>query len=127
MLNSDYKALRSTVIVLNNFIQYRHSFLRFLVEMNLSMTANIKHAADTEQRKLLRNSRCLPAGSDSLYLLTVQTDNLSSKLLTQTYQLHYPAATTSFSDTIASCRKTAVVLKMSNIAFAEFLTSTAKI
>jgi len=24
MLSSDYKALRSTVIVLNNFIQYRH-------------------------------------------------------------------------------------------------------
>jgi len=48
------------------------SFLRFLVEMNLSMTANVKHTADTEQRKLLRNSRCLSAGSDSLYLLTVQ-------------------------------------------------------
>jgi len=32
--------------------------------MNISMTAN-----DTaEQRRLLRNSRCLSAGSDSLYL-----------------------------------------------------------
>jgi len=43
-------------------------FLSLLVEMNLSMTANVKHTADTEQRKLLRNPRCLSAGSDSLYL-----------------------------------------------------------
>jgi len=38
-----------------------------------------------------------------------------------------PASRTSFSGTIASCRKTVVVMKQSNDIFAGFLTSTAKI
>ena len=49
------------------------------------------------------------------------------KVPTQTHQLHYPASRTSFSDTITSSRKTEVVLKLSNVPFAEFFTSTAKI
>jgi len=67
------------------------------------MAANIEYAV--EQRRLLRNSRCLWCT-----LLAVQTDNLSLRLPTQTHQLHYPASITSFSDAITPCRKTAVVL-----------------
>jgi len=37
------------------------------------------------------------------------------------------ASRTSFSDTIMSCRKTAVSLKLSNVTYAEFFTSTTKI
>jgi len=62
-----------------------------------------------------------------IHSIAVQTNNLSSKLLTQAHQLHNPASRTSFSDTITSCRKTAVVLKLSNVTFAEFFTSTAEI
>jgi len=40
-------------------------------------------------------------------LLAEQTCSRSSKLPTETHQLHYPASRTSFSDTITSCRKTA--------------------
>jgi len=58
--------------------------------------------------------------------LAVQTDKLSSKLPTQTLQLRYPAARRSFSDTITSGRKIAVVLKLSNVTLAEFFTSTTK-
>jgi len=61
-----------------------------------------------------------------LTLLGIQTDNLSSKLPVKTHQLHYPASRTSFSDTITSYRKTSVLLKLCNVAFAEFLTSIAK-
>jgi len=59
-------------------------------------------------------------------LLAVQTDNLGSKLSTKIHQLHYPASRTSFSSTITSCRKTAVVLKLRKVIFAKFFTSTAK-
>jgi len=45
-----------------------------------------------------------------IHPIAVRTDNLSSKLLTKTPQMHHPASRTSFSDTITSCRKTAVVL-----------------
>jgi len=62
-----------------------------------------------------------------IYYIAVQTDNLSSKLLTKTHQMQYPASRTSFCDTIMSCRKTAVVLKLSKVIFAEFFTLTAKI
>jgi len=62
-----------------------------------------------------------------IHSIAVQTDNLSSKLLTNTHQMHHPASRTSFSDTIMSCRKTAVVLKLSKVNFAEFFTLTAKI
>jgi len=40
------------------------------------------------------------------------------------HRLHYPDSRTSFSGTITSCRKTAVVLKLRKIIFAEFFTST---
>jgi len=62
-----------------------------------------------------------------IHSIAVQTDNLCSKLLTKTHQMHHPASKTSFSDTITSCRKTAVVLKLSKVIFAEFFTLTAKI
>jgi len=77
------------------------------------MTANV--TCTVEQRRLLRNSRCLLAGSDSLSVLAVQTDNLSSLLPTQTHQLHRSTSRTSFFDTITSCRETAVVLDLSNV------------
>jgi len=48
-------------------------------------------------------------------LLAVQTDNLSSTLPTQTYQLHRSTSRTSFFDNITSCRETAVVLELSNV------------
>jgi len=38
----------------------------FLVGMSFSMTANVQY--NVEQRRLLRISHCLTAGSDSLYL-----------------------------------------------------------
>jgi len=38
-------------------------------------------------------------------LLAVETYNLSSKLPTKMHKLHYPAARTSFSGTITSCRE----------------------
>jgi len=79
-----------------------------------------------KRRRLLRNSRYLSVGSDSLHL-QFKTYNLSSKLPTQAHQLHYSASRTSFCDTITSYRKTAVVLKLSSLTFAEFFTSTAKI
>jgi len=88
------------------------------------MTANVKYTA--EQRRLLWNSHCLLAGSDSLYLQFKLTA-WAQKLPMLTHQLHYPASRTSFSDTITSCRKTAVVLKLSSLTFAEFFTSAAKI
>jgi len=40
-------------------------FLSFLVEMDFSLTANVKYAVE---QRLLRNSNCLWASSDSLYL-----------------------------------------------------------
>jgi len=45
-------------------------------------------------------------------LLAVETYNLSSKFPTKIHQLRYPASRTSFSGAIASCRNTAVVLKL---------------
>jgi len=59
-------------------------------------------------------------------LLAVETYNLSWKLPTKIHQLHYLASRTSFSCTITSCRKTAVVLKLRKVIFAKFFTSTAK-
>jgi len=52
-------------------------------------------------------------------LLAVETYNLSSKLPMKIHQ-------TSFSSTITSCRKTAVVLTLRKVIFAKFFTSTAK-
>jgi len=62
-----------------------------------------------------------------VHSIAVQTDNLSSKLLTKTHQMHHPASRTTFSDTITSCRKTAVVLKLNKVFFAGFFTLTAKV
>jgi len=62
-----------------------------------------------------------------IHSIVVQKNNLISKLPTKTHQMHHPASRTSFSDTITSCRKTAVVLKLSKVIFAEFFTLTAKI
>jgi len=62
-----------------------------------------------------------------IHSIAVQKNNLISKLPTKTHQMHHPASRTSFSDTITSCRKTAVVLKLSKVIFAEFFTLTAKI
>jgi len=60
-------------------------------------------------------------------LIAVENYNLSSKLPTKMHQLHYPTSRTSFSCTIMSCRKTAVVLKLRKVViFAKFFTSTAK-
>jgi len=73
-----------------------------------------------EQRRLHENH----IGCLLFTLLAVQTDNLSSKLPTQTHQ--DPTSRTSSSDTITSCRKTAAVLKMNKVIFAEIFTSTAK-
>jgi len=55
-----------------------------------------------------------------LHSIAVHTDYLSSKLLTKTHQMHHLASRNSFSDTITSCRKTAVVLKRRKGIFAEF-------
>ena len=75
----------------------------------------------------IRTGLTLPISWLWFTLLAVQTDNPSWKLPTQTHQLHCPASSTSFSDTTTSCRKTAVVLKQSNVLFAEFFISIAKI
>jgi len=52
----------------------------------------------------------LPIGWLLFILLAVETYNLNSKLPTKIHQVHHPASRTSFSDTITSCRKTAVIL-----------------
>jgi len=62
-----------------------------------------------------------------IHSIVVYVDNLSSKLLTKTHQMHRSASSTSFSDTITSCGKTAVVLKLSKVIFADYFTLTAKI
>jgi len=51
-----------------------------------------------------------PIGWHWFTLLAVQTCNQSSKLLTQTHQLHYPASRTWYSDTVSSYRRTSVLL-----------------
>jgi len=68
----------------------------------------------------------LPIGWLSFTLLAGETYNMSSKLPTKIHQLHYPASRASFSGTITTCRKTAVVLKLRKVIFAKFFTSTAK-
>jgi len=57
-----------------------------------------------------------------IHSISVHTDNLSSKLLTKTHQMHHPASRTPFSDTITSWIKTAVVVKLSKVIFAEYFT-----
>ena len=56
----------------------------------------------------------------------VQTGKLSSKVTHANATSAQPASRTSFSDTTMSCKKTAVLLKLSNVTFAEFFTLTAK-
>jgi len=90
--------------------------------MNFSMTANGKplNKGDVCETHVAYRMALI-------HSIAVQTNNLISKLPTKTQQMHHPASRTSFSDTIMSCRKTAVVLKLSIVIFAEFFTSTAKI
>jgi len=87
----------------------------FLLSL-VSMTANVKYTL--EQRRLTKLT--LPVGWLRFILLAVQTDNLISKLPTQTHQLHYFASRMSFSDTVTSCRKTAVLLKLSKVGVLHF-------
>ena len=103
----------------------QHLFWSFLVEMTFSMTANISiplHKGDFYETRL-------PTGWLLFTLLAVHTYNLSSKLVTQTHQLHYQLQERHFPTlfTIRSCEKTAVALKLSNVTFAGFFASTAKI
>ena len=51
----------------------------------------------------------------SFTLLAVQANNLNSTLPTQTHQLHHLASRTAFSNTVTSYRKTAILLKLSNV------------
>jgi len=83
--------------------------------MNISMTTNVKYTV--EQRRLLRNSRCLLTDSGSLYLQFKPT------VWAQSYPRKHTNCTSPlqerhFSDGITSCRKTAVMLKLSNVTFA---------
>jgi len=57
----------------------------------------------------------LPIGWLLFTVLAVEIYNLSSKLPTKIHQLHHPASRTSFSGTITSSRKTAVVLKLRKV------------
>jgi len=77
--------------------------------MIFSMTANIK--CTSEQRRPLRKSRCVSAGSDSLWL------QFKSTIWVQSYSRKHTNCTNplqerhlSFSHTITSCKKTAFVL-----------------
>jgi len=71
-----------------------------------------------------RKPRCLSADSYSLYL------QLKPTIWTQSYPRNAPPALPrfkkSFSGTITSCRKTAVVLKLRKVIFGKFFTSTAQ-
>jgi len=86
------------------------------------MTTNVQYTV--EHRRLLRNSHCLSASSDSVDSCS---SNGQSELVKVTHLLHYPGSRTSFSDTLTSCRKTEALLKLSYVSSSEFLTSTAKI
>jgi len=69
----------------------------------------------------------LPTGWLWFTLLAVQAYNLSSKLATQAHQLHYSLQERHFPTPLRHAKKTAVASKLSNVTFAEFLTSSAKI
>jgi len=85
------------------------------------MTTNVQYTV--EHKRLLRNSHCLSASSDSLDSCS---SNGQSELVKVTHLLHYPASRTPFSDTFASCRKRAALLKLSYVPSSEFFTSTAR-
>jgi len=87
------------------------------------MTANVE-SAPLNKGDFTKTT--LPFGWLLFTLLVVVTYNLSSKLPTKMHQLHFPASRTSFSSTITSCRKTAVVLKLRKVIFAKFFSSTTK-
>jgi len=91
------------------------------------VTAN--NQCTVEQRIKLSTKTTLPVGWFWFTLLAVQAYYLSSKLSMQAHQVHYLALRTWFSDTIGItlCRKTAVLLKLSNVTFVDFFTSTGKI
>jgi len=89
------------------------------------MTANTKYTF--EQSRLLQNSRCLSVGSDSLYL------QLKPTIRAQSYRRKHTNCTTALQERYFptqlrhGMQKTAIVLKLSNVTFAELFTSTAKI
>jgi len=71
----------------------------------------------------LRNSRCQSVGCDSLYLQSelkithANTPTALSRFRNVIFLHHY----------VMACRKTVIVLKVSNVTFAELFTSNAKI
>jgi len=79
--------------------------------MNFSITANIQYTV--EHRTLLRNSHCLSAGSDSLYLQFKPT------IWTQSYPRKHNFATRlqerHILTTLRHTEKTAFVPKLSNV------------
>ena len=87
--------------------------LRFFGEMNFSMTANVQETV--EHRRLAKLT--LPIGSLWFTLLKVQTDNLNSKLPTQTQQLRHPASRTSFSDNTTSYGKNSICTEAEQRSF----------
>ena len=98
-----------------------------VIAMEKLLTANV--TCSVEQRVKLYTKPPLPVFWFWFAPLAVQAYNLSSKLLKQTHQLHYLPSRTWSSDTIGItlCRKTEVLLKLSNGTIAEFFPSTAKI
>jgi len=79
-------------------------------------------------KEISRKERWLSSGHVAYLVHSTCTWNLQSELKvpTKMHQLHYPALRTSFSGTITSCRKTAIVLKLRKVIFAKFFTSTAR-
>ena len=91
-----------------------HLWIRH-ISFNFFQSAGVKPSKPT-----------LPVGRYWFTLLAVQASNLNSELPTQAHQLRYLASRTSISDTITWYRKTSILLKLSNVTFAEFFTSPAK-
>jgi len=97
------------------FIKMRATlFLSFFVERNFSLSA-----------RLSRNSHCVWPSSDSLYLWLKPTNCAQSHPRNRTIRTtalqerHFPTP-------LCHAKKTAFLLKLSNVAFVKFFTSTAK-
>jgi len=95
-------------------------FLSFFVEMNFSLTANVKHTV--EQRLKTHTSYGLA--------LIHSTCSSNRQFALKVTHATAPSAQTRFKNVIFRhhyvMQKTAFLLKLSNVAFAEFFTSTAK-
>ena len=101
--------------------------LSYISEAVMRFYCQITEIAPRSCTGWIRTWLTLPIGRLWLALLAVQTDNLSGKLPTQTPPpTALPASRRSFSDTTTSCRKTAVVLKLSNVSYAEFSLQSPK-